>query len=87
MRAGLDADDRDSREQVFGKNALEIQQKSVPQLLMDEVSPRLEAIILLYHLTIPGFSSVLHLPNCQSYSLVVGRILLLCCLHLPYFFF
>lgn len=37
MRAGLDADDRDSRELVFGKNILEIQQKSVPQLLMDEV--------------------------------------------------
>jgi len=38
MRAGLDADDRDSREQVFGKNAIDIQQKPVPQLLVDEVS-------------------------------------------------
>lgn len=37
MRAGLDADDRDSREQVFGKNLIDIQQKSVFQLLMDEV--------------------------------------------------
>jgi cation-transporting ATPase 13A2 len=36
MRAGLDADDRDSREQVFGKNLIDIQQKSVFQLLMDE---------------------------------------------------
>lgn len=38
MRAGLDADDRDSREQVFGKNAIDIQQKPVLQLLVDEVS-------------------------------------------------
>ncbi|GKZ30225.1 hypothetical protein AbraIFM66950_008407 [Aspergillus brasiliensis] len=37
MRAGLDADDRDSREQVFGKNLIDIQQKSVLHLLMDEV--------------------------------------------------
>ena len=38
MRDGLDADDRDSREHVFGKNVIDIQQKSIPQLLVDEVS-------------------------------------------------
>lgn len=38
MRGGLDADDRDSREHIFGKNLIDIQQKSVPQLLVDEVS-------------------------------------------------
>ncbi|KAG2412653.1 hypothetical protein HFD88_010210 [Aspergillus terreus] len=36
MRSGLDADDRDSREQIFGTNLIDIQQKSVFQLLMDE---------------------------------------------------
>ncbi|OOF92274.1 hypothetical protein ASPCADRAFT_210710 [Aspergillus carbonarius ITEM 5010] len=36
MRAGLDADDRDSREQVFGKNLIDIQQKPILQLLTDE---------------------------------------------------
>ncbi|PWY65000.1 hypothetical protein BO70DRAFT_325088 [Aspergillus heteromorphus CBS 117.55] len=36
MRTGLDADDRDSREQVFGKNLIDIHQKPVFQLLMDE---------------------------------------------------
>ncbi|PLN75904.1 hypothetical protein BDW42DRAFT_179820 [Aspergillus taichungensis] len=36
MRNGLDADDRDSREQIFGKNLLDIQQKSSGQLLVDE---------------------------------------------------
>ena len=37
LRAGLDSEERDPRDQVFGKNMLEIQEKSIPQLLMDEV--------------------------------------------------
>ncbi|KAJ5502001.1 ATPase P-type K/Mg/Cd/Cu/Zn/Na/Ca/Na/H-transporter [Penicillium fimorum] len=36
MRTGLDADERDSREQIFGSNAIEIDQKTIPQLLVDE---------------------------------------------------
>jgi cation-transporting ATPase 13A3/4/5 len=36
MRAGLDAEDRDSREQIFGLNAINIQQKPLFQLLIDE---------------------------------------------------
>ena len=40
IRAGLDSDERHRREQVFGKNQIEIQQKSTPQLLVDEVSNR-----------------------------------------------
>ncbi|GKZ51553.1 hypothetical protein AbraIFM66951_006106 [Aspergillus brasiliensis] len=46
MRAGLDADDRDSREQVFGKNLIDIQQKSILHLLMDETMNRLRHISL-----------------------------------------
>lgn len=38
MRGGLDADERDSREQIFGKNNINIHQKNIPQLLMDEVN-------------------------------------------------
>lgn len=38
IRAGLDGDERQRRERVFGKNEIEIEQKSVPQLLVDEVS-------------------------------------------------
>lgn len=38
MRSGLDADERDSREQIFGNNTIEILQKTIPQLLVDEVS-------------------------------------------------
>ncbi|KAL2848451.1 hypothetical protein BJY01DRAFT_155608 [Aspergillus pseudoustus] len=36
MRAGLNAEDRDSREQIFGPNSLSIQQKPLFQLLIDE---------------------------------------------------
>ena len=38
IRVGLDSDERLRREQVFGTNEIEIEQKSVPQLLVDEVS-------------------------------------------------
>jgi cation-transporting P-type ATPase 13A2 len=37
LREGLDAEEREPREQVFGKNLIEIQQKTIPQLLLDEV--------------------------------------------------
>ena len=37
-RAGLDSDERHRRGQIFGKNQIDIQQKSIPQLLVDEVS-------------------------------------------------
>ena len=38
IRVGLDSDERLRREQVLGTNEIEIEQKSVPQLLVDEVS-------------------------------------------------
>lgn len=38
VRGGLDADERYRREQVFGQNQIDIRQKSVSQLLIDEVS-------------------------------------------------
>ncbi|KAL8843099.1 MAG: hypothetical protein Q9170_000229 [Blastenia crenularia] len=36
IRAGLDSDERYRREQVFGKNQIDIKQKTIPQLLVDE---------------------------------------------------
>lgn len=39
IRAGLDSDERSRREQVFGKNQIDIKQKPNAQLLVDEVSP------------------------------------------------
>jgi cation-transporting ATPase 13A2 len=37
IRAGIDADEKENRELVFGKNLIDIKQKTVPQLLLDEV--------------------------------------------------
>ena len=37
MREGLDSEDRDPRDVVFGSNIIEIQQKTIPELLLDEV--------------------------------------------------
>lgn len=38
VRNGIDGDVKESRELVFGKNMIDIRQKTVPQLLIDEVS-------------------------------------------------
>ena len=68
IRAGLDSDERHRREQVFGKNQIDIKQKSVPQLLVDEVSgyPSNSSKPL-----IPlGISSFLYFPDCEPDSLV-----------------
>lgn len=35
--AGIDADEKEHRETVFGTNMIDIDQKSIPQLLVDEV--------------------------------------------------
>lgn len=74
LRQGLDSDERDIRDQVFGKNVLEIQQKSIPQLLMDEVSCLHYPLTSLMYL---GISSLLRFPNCQSDTLVPRPVLLL----------
>lgn len=38
LRAGIDGEEKDHRERVFGTNLIDIEQKSIPQLLVDEVS-------------------------------------------------
>lgn len=37
MRVGIDGEEKENRELVFGKNLIDIKQKTVPQLLVDEV--------------------------------------------------
>ena len=37
IRAGIDGDEKEIRERVFGKNLIDIKQKTIPQLLVDEV--------------------------------------------------
>ncbi|KAF8859586.1 P-type ATPase-like protein [Acephala macrosclerotiorum] len=36
IRAGIDGDEKENRELVFGKNLIDIKQKTIPQLLVDE---------------------------------------------------
>ncbi|GAW12630.1 hypothetical protein ANO14919_020000 [Xylariales sp. No.14919] len=37
LRTGIDGDEKNKREHVFGANIIDIEQKSIPQLLVDEV--------------------------------------------------
>jgi cation-transporting ATPase 13A2 len=37
IRVGIDGEDKETREMVFGKNLINIKEKTIPQLLMDEV--------------------------------------------------
>lgn len=67
IRGGLDSDERFRREQVFGPNQLDIQQKSILQLLIDEVSQHQNFTVNILYET--GFSSLLRFPNCKSYTL------------------
>ncbi len=40
IRAGIDAEEKETRETVFGSNLIDIKEKTIPQLLMDEVSQK-----------------------------------------------
>jgi hypothetical protein len=82
VRAGIDGDEKEKRELVFGKNLIDIQEKSIPQLLVDEVGLTLpiswQVLIFL------GISSILHVPDCKFDPLVCGRVLLLRRLYIPH---
>ena len=67
LRAGLDSEEREPRDQVFGKNMIEIQEKTIPQLLMDEVS---RTSTLAGKTDPAGIPSILHFPDCQLDPLV-----------------
>ena len=69
IRVGLDSDERHKREQVFGANLIDIQQKSIPQLLVDEVSIS-NKVSYEACLTPAGISPFLCLPNRKPDTLV-----------------
>lgn len=50
IRAGLDGDEKEIRELVFGQNLIDIKQKTIPQLLVDEVCTRTLLVAFTYHL-------------------------------------
>lgn len=80
MRIGLGSDERHRREQVFDKNHIDIKEKTVAQLLVDEVRAGLGSVISWnrepYAYTWAGFPPFLYLSNCKSH-IVVSRLLLL----------
>lgn len=63
IRSGIDGDEKENRELVFGKNLIDIKQKTIPQLLVDEVCQ--SPCKFPPALTLLGFPSLLRLPNCQ----------------------
>lgn len=71
IRAGIDGEEKENRELVFGKNLIDIKQKTIPQLLVDEVCT-LHHPFSFPQLTCAGIPPLLCFPNCQSHSLVAG---------------
>jgi cation-transporting ATPase 13A2 len=69
MRTGIDGEEKESREVVFGKNLIDIKQKTIPQLLVDEVW-RCKFLAEISKLTFVGLPPFLRLPDCQSHSMV-----------------
>jgi hypothetical protein len=49
IRAGIDGDEKENRELVFGKNLIDIKQKTIPQLLVDEVCTLLSLVYIITH--------------------------------------
>ena len=80
MKLGLDGDERTRREQVFDKNIIDIEVKSILQLLIDEVN--LPEIYTDERPDLLGFASILRLPSRKPHPMVTGSVLLLCNLHL-----
>lgn len=72
IRIGIDGDEKDSRELAFGNNVIEIEQKTIPQLLVDEVIPFPSESIAFVYLQTIGISSLLCVPDRKSHTLVFG---------------
>lgn len=70
IRGGLDGDERYRREQVFGQNQIDIQQKSIAQLLIDEASQESLEYFQESVSFSAGISSILRLPDCKSRIMV-----------------
>ena len=70
IRAGIDGDEKENRDLIFGPNAIDIKQKSIPQLLMDEVGFRQVLCLTAPFLTKLGIPSFLRLPDCKLNTMV-----------------
>lgn len=72
LRAGISGDEKDQRERIFGSNLIDIEQKSIPQLLVDEVRLSVLSTIISKAHVDPGFPSLLRLPNRKLNLVVTG---------------
>jgi cation-transporting P-type ATPase 13A2 len=72
IRAGIDADEKENRELVFGKNMIDIKQKTIPQLLVDEVCAGSSCTTSQNLTRTTGFPPFLRLSDCKSDPLVIG---------------
>lgn len=70
LRSGIDAEEKEHRESVFGSNLIDIEQKSMTQLLVDEVCHHCVPFRSRLLNPWPGSPSVLHIPNRKLDSLV-----------------
>lgn len=78
IRAGIDQEEKSHRDVVFGPNLVDIEQKSIFRLLVDEVSSSLMVMRNCgYKLTLSGIPPILRLSDRQSDPVVSGRVLLL----------
>jgi cation-transporting ATPase 13A3/4/5 len=69
IRDGIGSEEKENRELVFGKNLIDIKQKTIPQLLVDEVC----SLFLRTHSYLTssaGISPILCFPDCKSFPLV-----------------
>lgn len=81
VKTGLTSEQYRQRLSVFGPNLINIREKPTTKLLRDEVTQSSVPCISLSNIYI-GPKPFLRIPNRQHYSLVHGRLLLLCLLYL-----
>ncbi len=62
---GLEGDTRDARAGLFGENVIDIEEKPIFKLLIDEVTCPMVLLIV-------GFTSFLHFPSFFNYFMVNG---------------
>lgn len=83
VRPGLNSEEKAMRKVIFGNNLIDIEQKPMGQLLLDEAGLHgREGRSLCSMLTeLAGAAPFLYLPDSQPSTLVRGLLLLLCYLH------
>lgn len=72
LRTGIDGDSKAHKNLVFGDNVIDIDEKTIPQLLVDEVCYSFRHARAPTNISFPGIPPVLRIPDCESGTLVCG---------------